>query len=207
MKRKNIISSFLTVFLVGSTLTGIVSCREKKQSDDIITTKPAPQVKMPTQKVGDYEQTTPVEWTGSTYQVEVIRKADESLPTIDDGTGNKYYDNKISLRVIRKDGSEFFSHSFTKDDFSAYVDAGYRKHSALLGIVFDKAEGNQLVFAASIGSPDKSSDEYIPMLLKLSSQGNISITKDTRLDTDTEGEDTGQGLVDQDMEIEEEDGV
>ena len=124
---------------------------------------------------------------GSTYQVLVERKADESLPLADDGQGNKYYDNRITVKIIRKDGSEFFNRTFVKEDFSAYVDALYKKNSALLGIVLDRAEADYLVFAASVGSPDKMSDEYVPLVMKVSRFGDVKISKDTQLDTMSEG--------------------
>lgn len=182
MKKKN-----LTMVLAFGVLMGVVACKEKKQSDVIITTKPVPEAKKPTQKVGDYETTTPVDWVGSTYQVLVERKADESLPLADDGQGNKYYDNRITVKIVRKDGSEFFNRTFVKEDFSAYVDALYKKNSALLGIVLDRAEADCLVFAASVGSPDKMSDEYVPLVMKVSRFGDVKISKDTQLDTMSEG--------------------
>lgn len=182
MKKKN-----LTMVLAFGVLMGVVACKEKKQSDVIITTKPVPEAKKPTQKVGDYETTTPVDWVGSTYQVLVERKADESLPLADDGQGNKYYDNRITVKIVRKDGSEFFNRTFVKEDFSAYVDALYKKNSALLGIVLDRAEADHLVFAASVGSPDKMSDEYVPLVMKVSRFGDVKISKDTQLDTMSEG--------------------
>ena len=182
MKKKN-----LTMVLAFGVLMGVVACKEKKQTDVIITTKPVPEAKKPTQKVGDYETTTPVDWVGSTYQVLVERKADESLPLADDGQGNKYYDNRITVKIIRKDGSEFFNRTFVKEDFSAYVDALYKKNSALLGIVLDRAEADYLVFAASVGSPDKMSDEYVPLVMKVSRFGDVKISKDTQLDTMSEG--------------------
>ena len=46
---------------------------------------------------------------------------------------------------------------------------------ALLGIVYVKAEGDYLYFAASVGSPDVTSDEYVPLVLKISRMGSISI--------------------------------
>ena len=173
--------------LAFGVLMGVVACKEKKQTDVIITTKPVPEAQKPTQKVGDYETTTPVDWVGSTYQVLVERKADESLPLADDGQGNKYYDNRITVKIIRKDGSEFFNRTFVKEDFSAYVDALYKKNSALLGIVLDRAEADYLVFAASVGSPDKMSDEYVPLVMKVSRFGDVKISKDTQLDTMSEG--------------------
>ena len=76
----------------------------------------------------------------------------------------------------------FFNHTFTKVDFRDYIDGTY-SDGALVGIVLDRAEGDNLLFAASVGSPDKMSDEYIPLLLKVSRQGKVSISKDTQLDT------------------------
>lgn len=200
MKKQYILACATFLLLAGGTLQ---SCKEKKQSNVIITTKPVEEKKLPTQKVGDYEMETPVDWVGSTYQVVVERKADESLPLADDGQGNKYFDNRISVRVVRKDGSEFFNRTFTKEDFSAYVDALYKKNSALLGIVLDKAEGDYLVFAASVGSPDKMSDEYVPLVLKISRFGDVSVSKDTQMDISSDQ----QGQPQLPAEDEEEDGV
>lgn len=193
---------YLRLFLVIVVGCGIVSCSEKKQDKNIITQKPKPVKKKATQSMSDYEQSIPVEWVGSVYHVNVSRHADSSLPLADDGAGNKYYDNKIKLSIVRKDQSEFYGRTFTKADFVNYVDELYRKNSALLGIVFDKVEGNNLIFAVSIGSPDKMSDEYVPLVMKISNLGAVSILKDTLLDIgNTEGEES-----EADME-EEDDGV
>ena len=55
----------------------------------------------------------------------------------------------------------------------------------MLGVVFNKADGDNLLFAASIGSPDRLSDEYIPMIVTLSRMGNLSIKKGALLDEDS----------------------
>lgn len=193
---------YLRLFLIIVVGFGIVSCSEKKQDKNIITQKPKPVKKKATQSMSDYEQSIPVEWLGSVYHVNVSRQADQSLPLADDGAGNKYYDNKIKLSIVRKDQSEFYDRTFTKADFVNYVDELYRKNSALLGIVFDKVEGNNLIFAVSIGSPDKLSDEYVPLVMKISNLGAVSFLKDTLLDTGNTAED----VPDADME-EEDDGV
>lgn len=133
--------------------------------------------------MGDYAQTRDVEWLGTQYKVEVKRVADSSLDLADDGAGNKYFDNRITVRILRKDGSEFFCRTFTKSDFDASLEPTYRKNGALLGIVYDRSEGNRLLFAASVGSPDKMSDEYMPLVLTVSNLGAVEIRKDSRLDT------------------------
>ena len=171
-------------FAISTALMSFFSCKEKPK-DDIIITKMPPQKVVSSEplQVGDYSQSRNVEWVGSTYTVEVNRQADPSLPTVKDENGQKYYDNKILVRIYRKDGSEFFHREFTKKDFDSYVDALYKKNSVLLGIVLDKAEGDYVYMAASVGSPEKSSDEFIPLVVKISRMGKVSISKDTLLDT------------------------
>lgn len=198
--------SAITLIVAALATITIVSCKEKKTSEHIITTKPVEEAKKPTQEIGNYDMTTPVDWVGSTYQVVVERKADHSLPLADDGQGNKYFDNRISLKILRKDGSVFFSRVFTKDDFSRYVDALYQKNSALLGIVLDRAETDHLIFAASVGSPDKMSDEYVPLVMKISRFGDVSISKDTQMDTGSI-ESGGEQPANNEITEEDEDGV
>lgn len=198
--------SAITLIFAALATIAIVSCKEKKTSEHIITTKPVEEAKKPTQEIGNYDMTTPVDWVGSTYQVVVERKADHSLPLADDGQGNKYFDNRISLKILRKDGSVFFSRVFTKNDFSRYVDALYQKNSALLGIVLDRAETDHLIFAASVGSPDKMSDEYVPLVMKISRFGDVSISKDTQMDTGSI-ESGGEQPASNEITEEDEDGV
>mgnify|MGYP006057715157 CR=1 FL=1 len=146
----------------------ITGCKEEKKSNIIITQKPKPIKPKATQKMGDYEQTMKVSWLDNSYTIEVA---------------TKYFDNIIRLRVVRADGTTFYSHTFSKKDFNSCLTEQYRKNGALLGIVYVKCDDNYLYFAASVGSPDKSSDEYIPLVLKLHRLGSIQITKDTQLDT------------------------
>ena len=175
---KTVALSLLTLFAV--------ACGESKKSHDIIAPKPVKEKPKSVQKIGDYAQTFSINWVGSSYKVEVQRTADTALPIVTDAAENKYYDNKISIRILRKDGSEFFSRTFTKTDFASRVEAKYLKKNALLGIVYDKCEGDNVYFAGSVGSPDNTSDDYIPLLLKISKMGTVSISRDTALDTETE---------------------
>ena len=172
----------VAIFLSGCFFT-FTGCLEKKKSDIIITHKPVKKINRTISKVGDYKQERDVEWLGTNYKVIVERKADSSLAIVDDGNGSKFYDNAITLEIKRKDGSVFFSRTFKKADFDSKVDDIYKKNSVLLGIVLDVVEGNRLVFAASVGSPDKMSDEYVPLVLKIDNLGGVAISKDSQLDT------------------------
>lgn len=150
-------------------ISSLTACTEKKKSNIIIAPKPvAKVVNKATQKMSDYEQTREADWVGSHYKVVVKRSSDKELPVLQLDENTKYYDNRISVKVLRSDGSEFFSRTFTKKDFTSYIDKHTQDMGALLGIVYVKAEGDYLYFAASVGSPDVTSDEYVPLVLKIS---------------------------------------
>ena len=189
MKRINYI--LFTVLAAGL----MASCgEEKKKSNIIIAPKPAAKVtNKPTQKMSDYEQARDIEWLGSTYKVIVKSESDSELPIVKLDETTKYYDNKITVRILRQDGTEFFNRSFTKSAFENYLDRHTKESGVLLGIVYVKAEGNNLCFAASVGSPDVSSDEYIPLVLKITNLGAIAITKDQTLDMESSNDDSSSG--------------
>lgn len=171
--------------LVAVALTGaLASCGEKKKKDNIIIThKTVTPAKVQTQKMSDATQSQEIPWVGATYTVEVKRTADTSVPVLQIDDHTRYYDNKITVRVLRADGSEFFNRTFKKQDFERCLDKATKEKGALLGIVFLEAKGDQLKFAASVGSPDIASDEYVPLVLKISKMGAVSISEDTSLDT------------------------
>ena len=131
----------------------VASCSEKKKHDDIIAPKAEkPKLQAPI-RMQDYNQTTDVKWLDKNYQVVVSRTPDDSLRMVKDETGQKYVDNRISLKIIRPDGSVFFSRTFTKAAFDSFLNDDYRKTGILEGLVFDKVEGNNLFFAASVKVP------------------------------------------------------
>lgn len=159
----------------------VAGCSEKKKHDDIIAPKAEkPKLQAPI-RMQEYNQTTDVKWLNKNYQVEVKRMPDDSLRMVKDETGQKFIDNRISLRIIRADGSVFFSKSFTKAAFENLLNNDYRNTGILEGLVFDKAEGNNLFFAASVGHPQ--TDEYIPMVVSVSNLGEVGIKLDNQLDT------------------------
>ncbi len=164
---------FAAAFFVVSLL--LVSCKKEPKAAVIIAKKPAKAVKKGVERVEDFDASRQVEWCGSTYTVTTRRTADTSLPLVVDEMGRQYYDNAITLTVKRSDGSTFFSRRFVKKDFAGCVSSGAGK-GALLGIVFDYAKGGALYFAASVGSPDRLSDEYVPLVVAIDRSGGVSIS-------------------------------
>jgi hypothetical protein len=158
-----------------------VSCAKKKQTTDIIvprTETPKPQGPI---RMQPYDQTKDVVWLGKNYQVAIKREADDSLKMVKDENGQEFIDNRISLRIIRSDGSVFFSRTFTKVAFDAQLDNDYRETGILEGIVFDQVDGNNLIFAGSVSHPQ--TDEYIPLVITVSNFGDVTIKRDDQMDT------------------------
>ena len=161
----------------------MVSCGKKQESKNIIVQKPqAVQAAKKKEKMDPVSYEKTIDWVGSSYTVSIYRFPDEELPMVEDEYGNKYYDNRVTVNVTRKDGSEFFNRTFTKSDFSSCVDESFRRNGALLGLVFVEAKGDDLRFGGSVGSPDPLSDEYIPIVMWLNRMGTIRMQRDTELD-------------------------
>ncbi len=175
MKRFTIL---LTVVLSGVVLTG---CKQKKQTDDIIVKKvetPKPQAPI---KMQDYRQVKDIIWLDNDYQIDIQRVPDDSLKMVKDENGQKFVDNRITVSILRGDGSVFFRKVFTKSAFEEYLDDDYRRTGILEGIVFDRLEGDNVLFAGSVCHPQ--TDEYIPLVLSVSRMGDLLIQRDTDMDT------------------------
>ena len=175
MKKIQLFVALLMVALM------ISSCGKKKESKDIIVptveeVKPKDPISMQ-----PYNQQQQVEWLDKHYQVFIDRVADDSLRMVEDETGQKFIDNRINLRVVRADGSVFFKQEFTKSSFDAQLDDDYRQTGILEGLVFDKVDGNNLVFAGSVSHPQ--TDEYIPLVVTVSNFGKLTIKRDELMDT------------------------
>lgn len=171
---------------LAAVVVTLFACGNKKKSEDIIAQRvvkvePKAPVKMQENTDG-YD----VEWIGKSYHVAVHRQPADSLPKVKDETGQEYVDNIFTLVVSRGDGSIFYSHKFTKSDFAHHVPDDFRKTGILEGLVYDKSDGDWLVFAASVGRPQ--TDEYIPLVVRLSRMGTLEIKQDTELDTPPESE-------------------
>ena len=160
-----------------------VACQKKEETKDIIIPASAPEVKKGTQSMSAIVDSMDVEWLGRTYKILMTRAVDKSLPKASDENGISYYDNVITIKVKRQDCTYVFNKEFRKSDFARYIShSGLEDSGALLGIVFDKVENDRLVFATSIGSPDISSDEFVPLIMTIDRNGNFSVRKDTQLD-------------------------
>jgi len=178
---------FLPIIAISVLLCSACSGK-KNESKDIIVPPIKKETPKGPQSMTQTRQQRDVQWLGNTYKVIITRQVDKTLPTIEDETGQKYYDNTIQLCIKRTDGSDVINRTFKKIDFTSHIsDTEFAKKGALLGIVFDSdrstEDSQHLYFATSIGSPDVRSDEFIPLVLIIDRNGNISIKLDNTMDT------------------------
>ena len=170
------------VYSVLLATLALTACGEKKKSDNVIAQRVVEVAPSTPVRMQEYTDERDVQWVeGRQYHVAIHRQAGDSLPMVKDEMGQKFVDNCITLAVTRSDGSVFFSRSFTKSDFMQYLDDDYRRTGILEGFVFDKANGDFLEFAASVSHPQ--TDEYIPLVVRLSRMGELTVKRDTQLDT------------------------
>ena len=170
--------------MLAVVLLGLSACDNKKKSENIIAERMitvAPQAPI---RMQDFSDERDVQWIGKQYHVSIHRHANDSLPKVKDETGQKFVDNAVELTVSRADRSVFFARTFTKSDFTQYLYANYSKTGILEGFVFAKADGDWLEFAASVSHPQ--TDEYIPLVVRLSRMGEIKIGVDSQMDTRSE---------------------
>lgn len=170
---------------LGLAAASFVGCGQKKTTSDIITRKAAKPVVSSPVRMQEYSQEKTLDWGGGTVTCKIRRTACDSLPMVKDETGQKFVDNAISLTITRGDGSLLLAKTFTKESFNAALDDDYRRTGILEGLVFDRIEGGNLRFAASVCHPQ--TDEYIPLVVEVSHSGQVNVSRDTQLDTNADG--------------------
>lgn len=112
------------------------------------------------------------------FHLLIDRVPDAALPVVKSTMGT-FYDNRITVKITRENGTQLFAKSFTKADFSTYLPSDYISQSVLEGVVYDdvkSAADKEITLAASISYP--MTDLYIPFTLVVSQNGNFSLVKD-----------------------------
>lgn len=114
-------------------------------------------------------------YQGKEYQSSVMRQPDESLPIVKNGQGEKFVDNRITLRLTCG-GKQIVDKVFTKESFASLVDAKFMQYAILEGLVYDQTTPQGIIYAASVCYPQ--SDLYVPIRLTITSDGKISMAKE-----------------------------
>lgn len=116
-----------------------------------------------------------IEFRGKNYHSYVFRSPEEKLPHVTNGLGDVYMDNSIVLRLTAEGGKKIFDKTFTKNDFSSFVDSAFLARAVLEGIVYDKTSAGGFVYAASVCYPQ--TDLYVPLSLTITPQGKLEVRR------------------------------
>ncbi len=114
-------------------------------------------------------------YQGKEYQSSVLRRPDESLPIVKNEQGEKFVDNRITLRLTCG-GKQIVDKVFTKESFTSLVDAKFMQYAILEGLVYDQTTPQGIIYAASVCYPQ--SDLYVPIRLTIASDGKISMARE-----------------------------
>lgn len=170
-----------TIIIAFLALVCIVSCKKKEQEEDIIVEKVIEKPQEGPESMPEDKQTGSVSWiSNSEYSYAITRKADKELPIVKNHD-KEYYDNSVDVVITRADGSKFFEKKFSKTNFAPALPKEFKENGVLLGISFEKAEGNYLMFVVSVGSPDETNEEFYYARLKISNMAVTSAEKITNL--------------------------
>lgn len=182
--------SLLITILLVLLCTG---CKKEKETRTIVDITEEPKVSKEPKAMEENVTQNSIEWGSSVYQVTISRKADKES-VVKDADGNRYYDNTVTLCV---DGpsANIINRQFCKADFANYVNSNYikPKRSALMGIGFDKIEGGNAIFVATVGSPDTMDDEFMTVKISLSKSGDVTLSRLQTIDAESDdSEESGE---------------
>ena len=158
-------------------LVALASCRQRTQKDPdnyVVESIKEDVISNEIHQLQTISSSTSADFKGKTYTMNVVRKADGTLPVVTDVQGLKYYDNTITLEIMTG-GKLFANKVFSKNTFVSYLEPDFIQHSILEGLVFDKVTDYGLMFAASVSYPE--SDLYVPFHVTVLQNGNLSIDK------------------------------
>ena len=181
----------LPLVILGASAVMLAGCKEKKQSEETITTHYVPyKLQAPIAMAEDNQQAS-AQWMGKSYHVSVSRQPLDSVMVSDD-RGQKYKDNRVKIIVTRPDGSVFTEKAFTKSAFMSYIQEPFKSGGILAGIRFENAEAKGLKFSVVVAMPDAVDDLFVPLEMTIDADGGLGIRQDDDMnlidyDVDDEG--------------------
>lgn len=114
-------------------------------------------------------------YKGKEYQSSVVRRPDDNLPIVENGQGEAFVDNRITLRLV-SGGKVVVDKEFTKESFSSMIDEKFMRYAILEGLVYDQTTSQGIIYAASVCYPQ--SDLYVPIRLTITGDGKVSMARE-----------------------------
>ncbi len=172
---------FITAACLSLMLTACGGSEEKKSAPADSASVSAAHGPIPADN--DLTRTSTVKQQGQTFYVEIRRYVDKQLPTVKDELGQDFYDNSVEV-TIQHEGTQFFRHTFSKEDFAEFLSEEERRTYVFLGMAYDdrKAEGRDLCLAAQLGQPGTGEGPAFTIEIPIDG-GAFSIVRDTQQET------------------------
>lgn len=174
-----ILFSTLAILFLGLNLA---SCKKEKKEDIIIVKAPdkpediKPQG--PISRDSITEETT-VQWGEAQYKVVVTRRPDKALEMIENGdTGEKYYDNAVTIKVVREDNTVAITKNYTKEAFKQNISKEAFPRYSLLNVRCEEENNplnGKLNFIVAVGDPDDCTDDYVTLQMLMTKTGEVSV--------------------------------
>lgn len=116
------------------------------------------------------------------YHYVITRKSSDDLPMVqgDFSKNAQFHDNIVTLKIVQGE-RQVFSKTYTKNDFSAFIDNTMLKHSVLRGFAYYHELDNGIQFAVAVGYP-QDDEMFVPILLNVMADGTTSMEKDPMMD-------------------------
>ncbi len=179
---KNRISFGITVLLLSATFCACGSGKSDKTDASADSTAQKAVSDAPYAEPSQ-SNTYTATLAGRHFEISISRKADQSLPTVTDELGKKFYNNRVEV-TIKADGEEFFSHSYTREAFQEFLSESEKQGTVLLGMAFDseKSDGHAIRLGAQIGQVGIEEGPAFCVEIPLDGSAS-SIVRDTNQDT------------------------
>ena len=103
-------------------MVALVSCRQRTQKDPdnyVVESIKEDVISNEIHQLQTISSSSSADFKGRTYTMNVVRKADGTLPIVTDVQGLKYYDNTITLEITT-DGRLFVNKIFNKNHFNNF---------------------------------------------------------------------------------------
>lgn len=180
----------LTAVLATSLM--LCACGEKKENTASVAPAES-ETKSATQEIiKDATRTScdTLEWRGAKTLIKISRTPDNEGDIVTGEDDIKYLDNIVTLKIT-SDGNVIVDKPIRKSTFRNYMDSKTYKKFVLEWIVFNKIRNGNIMLAASVANPIQE-DEFLSFAIKVSPNGNISISKDENPDMSAPDNDNQQ---------------
>ncbi len=153
------------------TLSGCGSEKAPVKTEEPVVSEPEkPAVEDPI-KTREQKKAIEVSANGNKYNVSVHIYPDKSLPIVIDHLKQEFYDNSVTVSVVRNTQDTVCTHKFNKKNFYHYItNTEERQKFILSGITIneDAGQNGRIVLNTQVGEPGSEAPQHFCISIPLS---------------------------------------